>query len=366
MIGASYVGDFDIDRVWEFETFDKFVHAIAAQPLDKLRDILDYVFDPANNDLLEQAWKRVEGLVKRDMMRLAAEEGYIELFVLLVQAFDMIPDEHHLQYAVVHNRERVVSFILYDGRVDPSSYAISLATRAGFKDIVEVLLEDPRTIPGDAVLTAAQTNSASLVRVLARDPRTTPEYIARALRYTLTARDGSARVAHVLLRENTLVQREELVKRLLITPNPGVRKELQEYLMGTTANIKEPIGGECILSSEVGTVVVTKDGFVMLRMLEMIPEQLVAIARKYVNKIQPTWKLVAPYRWQPNSGPHVSLDKSMAIHAGKQFNVRVSWQPHAFVDYSRWVVLNVDVPKELKCAPGGGCHISIGQQRPPF
>ena len=199
MIGASYVGDFDIDRVWEFETFDKFVHAIAAQPLDKLRDILDYVFDPANNDLLEQTWKRVEGLVKRDMMRLAAEEGYIELFVLLVQAFDMVPDEHHLQYAVVYNRERVVSFILYDGRVDPSSFAISLATRAGFKDIVEVLLEDPRTIPGDAVLTAAQTNSASLVRVLARDPRTTPEYIARALRYTLTARDGSARVARVPL-----------------------------------------------------------------------------------------------------------------------------------------------------------------------
>ena len=124
--------------------------------------------------------------------------------------------------------------------------------------------------------------------------------------------------------------------------------------------------GQCLVSSEVGTVVVTKDGFVMLRMFEMSPYQLYQTAIEYVQKARPTWKVNQPYRWAPDSGPHVSLDKSMAVHKGQKFSVRVDWSPQSYVDYSRWVVLNVVLPAGLKCAPGGGCHISIGQQRPPF
>lgn len=214
----------------------------------------------------------------------------------------------------------------------------------------------------DDVVWAVRTHNAALIETLATDPRTSREDVAQALRTTLAARDGSATVARVLLAQN-LVPREELVKRLLITPNPGVRRVLQEYLTSSAPSPVDVvlIGGECLLSNELGTVVVTDDGFVMLRMFEMIPEQLVSIARKHA----PSWKIVAPYRWAPKSGPHVSLDKSMTVYKGKVFTVKVDWQPHAFVDYSRWVVLNVEVPKQLKCTPGG-CHISIGQQRPPF
>lgn len=178
-------------------------------------------------------WKTYETLLKEDMALLASEHGYRDLFELLVDEHGGLDvTEQHLQYAAMYNHPGLVRIILDRLPELTGTDALGAAIRRGFTQVARILLADPRVLPGDAIVWAARTHNATLTGLLAADPRTSREDVAQALRTTLTARDGSAAVARVLL-EQDAIPREELAKRLLMAPNPGIRRVLQEYLGGT-------------------------------------------------------------------------------------------------------------------------------------
>lgn len=239
MIGASFSDDLPDDDIWNYASrvsFKRFVRTLAYQPRERMVAVLTQLFDPVNTDKLADVWKTYETLLKEDMALLASEHGYRDLFELLVDEHGENVTEQHLQYAAMHNRPAMVRIILarLPELITGSTDALGAAVRRGFTEVARILLADPRVIPGDAVVWAARTHNATLTKLLAADPRTAREDVAQALRTTLAARDGSAAVAQVLL-EQDAIPREELVKRLLMTPNPGARRVLQEYLEGTKA-----------------------------------------------------------------------------------------------------------------------------------
>jgi ankyrin repeat protein len=235
MIGASFSDDLP-DDVWEYASrvsFKQFVRTLASQPRERMDAVLTQLFDPLNADKLEDTWKTFETRVKDDMALLASEHGYRDLFELLVDEHGVDVTEQHLLYAAMHNHPAMVRLILPQIPNIIGKGALSAATRRGFTQVARILLTDARVILGDAVVWAARSHNAPLTKMLADDPRTSREDVAQALRTTLTARDGGATVARVLL-EQDAIPREELTKRLLITPNPGVRRVLQEYLTSST------------------------------------------------------------------------------------------------------------------------------------
>jgi hypothetical protein len=230
MIGASFSDDLP-DDVWDYASrvsFKHFVRTLAYQPRERMDAVLTQLFDPLNADKLEDTWKSYETRVKEDMALLASEHGYRDLFELLVDEHDVDVIEQHLLYAAMYNHPAMVRLILPQIPNIIGKGALGAAVRRGFTKVARILLADPRVIPGDAVVWAARTHNATLTKLLAADPRTAREDVAQALRTTLAARDGSAAVAQVLL-EQDAIPREELAKRLLMTPNPGVRGVLQEY-----------------------------------------------------------------------------------------------------------------------------------------
>lgn len=240
MIGASFSDDLP-DDIWEYASrvsFKHFVRTLAYQPRERMDAVLTQLFDPVNTDKLEDTWKTYETHVKEDMALLASEHGYRDLFELLVDEHGGLDvTEQHLQYAAMHNHPAMVRIILARlPELTGSTDALGAAVRRGFTKVARVLLADPRVIPGDAVVWAARTHNATLTKMLAADPRTSREDVAQALRTTLAARDGSATVARVLLEQDAIPQ-EELAKRLLMAPNPGVRRVLQEYLSTTAVTV---------------------------------------------------------------------------------------------------------------------------------
>lgn len=236
MIGASFSDDLPDDDIWNYASrvsFKRFVRTLAYQPRERMVAVLTQLFDPVNTDKLADVWKTYETLLKEDMALLASEHGYRDLFELLVDEHGGLDvTEQHLQYAAMYNHPGLVRIILDRLPELTGTDALGAAIRRGFTQVARILLADPRVMPGDAVVWAARTHNATITGLLAADPRTSREDVAQALRTTLAARDGSAAVARVLLEQNT-IPREELTKRLLMTPNPGVRRVLQEYLERT-------------------------------------------------------------------------------------------------------------------------------------
>lgn len=125
----------------------------------------------------------------------------------------------------------------------------------------------------------------------------------------------------------------------------------------------------CIDVSHVGIIEVAPGGFTMIRMPDLDGTELYTIAKNYVQEKKLGWNIQPPFAWtEKKTGPHITLDPSMAKYKGERVRVMIQNTITHFVDYSRWITLNVKLvgtAQKLKCGTGG-CHISIGQQRPPF
>ena len=137
--------------------------------------------------------------------------------------------------------------------------------------------------------------------------------------------------------------------------------EEEEEMSSSTTTITGRIGEGSTMRA-----VVTVDGsFVAAKMIGIRQDALFRLAKIHVQKNGLNWHITKPRSWTFNAknpmGPHISLRKNMRVFKGDTLEVEILNISHFEDPPSRWVVMNVKLPKKFKCLYE--CHLSIGQQR---
>lgn len=107
-----------------------------------------------------------------------------------------------------------------------------------------------------------------------------------------------------------------------------------------------------------GTVRV-KGNYAAIVLDSLDKDELVNMAKKYVQVHNLGWNIVAPFAWKEHQiGPHVTIKNG---NEGESVRVVLKCMSHFQTPTSRWVVIDAELPGKFKC--DFGCHVSIGQER---
>jgi len=125
---------------------------------------------------------------------------------------------------------------------------------------------------------------------------------------------------------------------------------------------------ECSMSigqERIYSGIVKKSGSYLEIALENVDaDELYQMALQYVKeKGLVDWKIRKPYAWTDyGSSPHVTLNPKSVVNVGdKVQGITLGKLYHFKTETSRWVAINVNLPKPFTCEYE--CHMSIGQQR---